>query len=66
MNVETSEERRLYTKSSQGKTETAERMWEHGADKPEDIQGGLWTITIWGPVADPTLIRSLREQMALG
>lgn len=66
MNIETSEERRLHTKSSQGKTETAERMWERGADKLEDTQGGLWTITIWGPVADPTLIRSLSEQMALG
>lgn len=65
--------KRLQNESSQGKTETAERVQEHGdrqtgghSGTQQAPQGELGTVTVWGPMAQPTPIRSVRQQMALG
>lgn len=50
----------------QGNTETAERVQEHGdrqtggpSGAQQASQGELGTVAVWGPTAQPTLIRSV-------
>lgn len=58
--------KKLQNKSSQGNTETAERVQEHGdrqtggpSGAQQASQGELGTVAVWGPTAQPTLIRSV-------
>lgn len=68
--MKTSEELSLLIKSSQGKTETA---GEEGEARRQAMLRmlnmrrnlrELWRATVWGPAAEPTLLRSVSEQMA--